>query len=651
MSDTVSVIIPAYNAEAYVARAIESVLAQTHPAHEIFVIDDGSRDATAAVAGRFGPPVVVLRKPNGGPASARNHGARLATGEWLALLDADDWWFPGKLAAQLACDTSPRIGLIHSLIDQERNAVPDRLDFAALWRRNWIGNSSVLIRRSAFLALGGFDEARELISVEDYNLWLRLAAADWQVVTCRQALVHYTAGIGISSNAERFLRASLYNVAALERRLGLPARQAQRKRADIRATFGRKALYERRLDTARSLLRQALLTAPSPRHAYYLLYLLAALLPRPVLDLKRSARRLRRPATETDAAAPTAAPLPRASVTDTRVHTPVPPAALDRPVLLVIADAEESFDWGRPFDRNATDVTAMRSLARAHRVFERYGVVPTYMVDFPVASQEAGRAPLRELLQSLVCDVGTQLHPWVSPPHDEPVTDRNSFPGNLPPALEREKLRRLTDEIEAAFDRRPRIYRAGRYGAGPHTGEILRELGYLADSSVMPGWNFAPFGGPDYRARSAAPCWLDAACGLLELPIAAATVGRAADLSPPFAPALFRRAGEFAALRFPLARLGLLERIKLTPEGITVAEAQRLLRHMHAAGQRVFVLTYHTPSLEPGNTPYVRSNADLQRFLGWLDEVLDFFRSELGGRFATWDAVRARMLAVEAVPA
>ena len=645
MHDTVSVIIPAYNAEAYVARAIESALAQTRPALEILVVDDGSADDTAAVAARFGPPVRVLRQPNGGPASARNHGARAAGGAWLALLDADDWWFPTRLAAQFADAIAPQVGLIHCLFDQEQDRVPARLDFAALWRRNWIGNSAVLIRRTAFAALGGFDEARALISVEDYNLWLRLAAAGWQIRTCRQALVHYTPGIGISSNAERFLRASLYNVDALERRLGLDPALARRKRAGIRATFGRGALYERRLAVARPLLRQAFAEAPSPGHA---VLLLAALLPAPLLDLRRNALRLLRrsppaPAPVADAAVPTP---PRASVRDVRFHAPTAPATPAWPTLLVIADAEEAFDWARPFDRNATDVTAMRSLARAHRVFERYGVVPTYMVDYPVAAQEAGRAPLRELLASGLCDVGTQLHPWVSPPFEEAVTAQNSFPGNLPRALEAEKLRRLTAEIAAAFGFAPRIYRAGRYGTGAHTGELLRQLGYQADSSVMPGWNFAASGGPDYRACGPVPYWLDPARSILELPISAAAVGRVATLAPPLA-TLLRHAGEHAALRFPLARLGLLERIKLTPEGITVAEAQRLLRHMTASGQRVFVLTYHTPSLEAGNTPYVRSAADLERFLGWLDQVLGFFQSELGGQFSTWRAVRDDLLTAE----
>jgi glycosyltransferase involved in cell wall biosynthesis len=92
-----SVIIPAFNAAATLARAIESVRAQTWPAHEIIVVDDGSTDATADVAARFGEAVRLIRQPNRGVSVARNAGAAAASGDWLAFLDADDWYAPERL--------------------------------------------------------------------------------------------------------------------------------------------------------------------------------------------------------------------------------------------------------------------------------------------------------------------------------------------------------------------------------------------------------------------------------------------------------------------------------------------------------------------------------------------------------------------------
>lgn len=97
MNPRFSVVIPAFNAAGTLARAVESVFAQSWPAHEIIVVDDGSADATAEVAASFGGAVRVIRQPNRGVAAARNAGAAAASGDWLAFLDADDWYAPDRL--------------------------------------------------------------------------------------------------------------------------------------------------------------------------------------------------------------------------------------------------------------------------------------------------------------------------------------------------------------------------------------------------------------------------------------------------------------------------------------------------------------------------------------------------------------------------
>jgi glycosyltransferase involved in cell wall biosynthesis len=646
------VLVPAYNASAHLVRAVESALAQTHPPLEILVIDDGSKDNTAEVALGLPAPVRLIRKDNGGPASARNLGAREARGEWLALLDADDWWFPDKLRTQLSHCADPQVGMIHCLPDHRNDAVPDLMTFDDLWERNWIMNSSVLIRRGAFEALGGFNEAKDLISVEDYNLWIRIAASDWRIVTCQHVLIHYTRGIGISSNSERFLRASLYNVDDIGARLSLSTEKIRRKRNEIISDFGRKALFERDLSTARRLLLSALREQPTWRN---LLHLGVAMIPAPVLDVRRNTRRLLEVRELGQKNAPSSAPpyeldqqpeaLPaRASILDPAFHIAAPENCLNRPVLITTIDAEEDFDWTRPFSRAATDVTSMRSQHLAHRVFERYGATPTYMVDYPVASQDEGRAPLKELLRAGVCDIGAQLHPWVTPPFVEYVSMHNSYQGNLPTALEFAKLQTLTGELETAFGETPRIFRAGRYGVGANTGRMLSHFGYQADSSVVPCWNFASQGGPDFRRMTAQPYWIDRDRTILELPVSATMVGRVANMPAMVTSSLFGRQSELTGIPSVMARLGLLERIKLTPEGITIEEAKRLARVMTGMGHKVFVLTYHSPSLEPGNTPYVRTQEDLVRFLRWLEEFYDYFTKDLGGVCATWRDVRTALL-------
>lgn len=329
-----------------------------------------------------------------------------------------------------------------------------------------------------------------------------------------------------------------------------------------------------------------------------------------------------------------------ASIPDRRFHSP---AHLTGPArLITMVDAEEAFDWSRPFSRDARDVSSMRHQHLAHRVFERHGVVPVYLTDYPVVTQDDGRAPLREMLRGGHCDIGAQLHPWVTPPFTEAVHAENSFAGNLPVRTELAKARTLTEALGAAFGQHPLIYRTGRFGVGPRTADILKHLGYAADSSVAACW-------PPAMARNdaeswtsgRAPYWVDRERTLMEIPVTAALIGRLdGPLGRRLAPLLFHPRAEHLRLPGLAARLGLLERIRLTPEGMTLEEAKRLTRALHAAGQRVFVLTYHSPSLVPGNTPYVRTLAERDAFLAWLDGYYSFFREEIGGQSASWRDIR-----------
>lgn len=281
----VSVIIPAYNAERTLARAIESALMQTLPPQEILVVDDGSHDRTPDIALGFGAPVRLLRKSNGGPASARNLGAHGARAAWLGFLDADDWWLPEKLERQMALAGDPDIAVLHCLIVDDQITVPFELGFAELWRENLLGTSALVIRRDLFEAMGGFDECPDLVSVEDYHLWLRVAASGARIVTLQERLVHYTRGAGISWDQDRFLRASLRNVDMLAATLSLHKRDVAAKRTDIYRGLGRQALYRRDLPRARRLLAKAAAERPDART---MLSLAAACLPRALLDARRA---------------------------------------------------------------------------------------------------------------------------------------------------------------------------------------------------------------------------------------------------------------------------------------------------------------------------------------------------------------------------
>jgi glycosyltransferase involved in cell wall biosynthesis len=316
------------------------------------------------------------------------------------------------------------------------------------------------------------------------------------------------------------------------------------------------------------------------------------------------------------------------------------PANFDvqRPCIVTTVDAEEEFDWLKPLSRDHRCVNSMSEQYVLHRVFHRYDVVPMYFVTYPIVTQQEGFEFLAECLRIGKCQIGSQLHPWVTPPYDEVVNAFNSFAGNLPETLEFAKLKTLTEAIFDRFGVRPTAYRAGRYGVGPNTVKALRTLGYRVDSSVVPEFSYHHDGGPTFFGRPTRPYWLDADKRVLELPLTSSYVGRLTGGAPPwlkFANGLFEDDERHTVSRALMARSGLMERIRLTPEGTKVSDSKRLVRTLLKRGTRIFTLSYHTPSLVPGNTPYVRSPADRERFVDWFDEFYDFFLGELGGVPAT----------------
>lgn len=190
MTDTplVSVVIPAYNAAWCIRKALDSVLSQNFEDYELIVVNDGSRDDTAAVVSTYGSRVRLIEKPNGGLSSARNAGIAAARGQYVAFLDADDYWLKGKLEKQVyLMQENPGLGFTSTCARLE--------DFSggslgiwpcAHWSGDFIAHvcafpgdvagsgSAVLVRRALFKEVGGFDES--LRSLEDVDMWIRLAA-------------------------------------------------------------------------------------------------------------------------------------------------------------------------------------------------------------------------------------------------------------------------------------------------------------------------------------------------------------------------------------------------------------------------------------------------------------------------------------------
>ena len=309
---------------------------------------------------------------------------------------------------------------------------------------------------------------------------------------------------------------------------------------------------------------------------------------------------------------------------------------------LITIDTEEEFDWSAPISREADKVTAAGRIADFQTFCESRGVVPLWLVDWPIANSPEAAAILRPAAAAGKADIGLHLHPWVNPPFEEDVSQFNSFAGNLPAALEREKFARLHRAIEHNLGVCPTVYRAGRYGAGPATARLLRDMGYAIDSSVRAHFDYSQDdGGPDYHAHPLSPYWLDNHEMLLELPVTTVFTGALHGLGPK----LFPLAARVPKLPGLLARTRLLERISLTPEGIPIGDALRAVDAAVAQRVPVLVFSFHSPSLGVGHTPYVRSEADLARFYDWWDTMLGHLAKRGVAPASVADLLRAAHLA------
>lgn len=284
----------------------------------------------------------------------------------------------------------------------------------------------------------------------------------------------------------------------------------------------------------------------------------------------------------------------------------------------VFVDTEEEFDWAAPLARTGHTLASVTAIPEAHRRFADHGVPLTYMVDHPIATDARAGDILRAVLADGVSAVGAQLHAWVTPPFDEPLTPVNSYAGNLPEATEAAKLDTLTAAIERAFGRRPVAYRAGRYGIGPATLRLLAARGYRLDSSMRARYRYTADGGPDFSAigNAAFRCGQDK--GIIELPLTTVFTGALRRGGARWYDAL----GKVPRARGLAARLRLVSRVALTPEDMPLGDALEAIAVAVGEGVRVLNFAFHSPSLAPGHTPYVRDAADLARFHGWWQAVL-----------------------------
>lgn len=273
---TFSVIIPVYNGSRTLARAIESVLAQSYPAGEVIIVDDGSSDSTARVVERFGRRVIYLHQPNSGVSAARNAGAKRASGEWLAFLDADDRYYVDRLrwhAEWIMRDPSldfltgdyeyhrPDDSLISRSMEiteagaallgkakGQREVVMTMREMAPFIENHFGDTHTLSIPRRTFFALGGYPVGRAVC--EDVHLLIRLCARSRRVGVICEPMGVYVIHAASATRRDP-LRSQQLTVEALQ-----PLKTELAQESDVIRRGFRGRLRKARLNVAYALLRR-----------------------------------------------------------------------------------------------------------------------------------------------------------------------------------------------------------------------------------------------------------------------------------------------------------------------------------------------------------------------------------------------------------
>lgn len=297
--------------------------------------------------------------------------------------------------------------------------------------------------------------------------------------------------------------------------------------------------------------------------------------------------------------------------------------------VFITIDTEED-NWGEY--RTDGTVDNISHLPVLQNLFNKYGAIPTYLINYPVATNPSSIKILSSFLEKGECEIGMHCHPWNTPPFTEKLDAKHSMMCNLPYELLQEKMTNLYDAVKLNFGVSPISFRAGRWGFNSDVARCLKDLNFKVDTSMSPFVDWTPYHGPNFRNASSHPYYFDTSNisqgkqsgDLLEIP---PTIG--------FYQSNFKLCDKIQyGLKKPiiskLRLLGILDRLRLlnfhwlSPELSSGDEMVKLAQTFVRMGYQFLNMSFHSTSLLPGLSPFVRDEKDLTLFLAKIETFLKY---------------------------
>lgn len=299
---TVSVVIGSYNAEPWIHKTLDSILTQTRPVLEVLIVDDGSTDSTPEIVKSYGSKVKYIQEKHRGRPH-RNRGIAGSQGDFIAFIDADDYWHPQKLELQMELLLFRRLAWAicqaqwsdfdtSQPLDSRNPPIQDGDVLEGLFLNNFIASATPVVAKSVFDKVGYFDESPEVRVVEDWDLWLRIAAR-FPLGCVRETLatvrLHRGSFLAMTPLADRVRSLEAVVARAVDREPARLKRLRSRALANIYYSAGVQAIRATRFREARAYFVRELKFRPSHWEGagYVVLTLLESTVARPILQFKR----------------------------------------------------------------------------------------------------------------------------------------------------------------------------------------------------------------------------------------------------------------------------------------------------------------------------------------------------------------------------